>query len=101
MATPWLAATWLAAAEQIKFDDRSIQLAPMFRELTTSGERWDEGDAGVIADLKDFDGGVEITFKRVTEMREDCLTGSRPAESPASPPPVIRCSSASARSGAR
>lgn len=67
-------ANWLAAAADIKFDNRSLKIHQLFGGVPMNeGSRWEDPRQGVIDTLQPFEGGVEITFKRVVEPREDCL----------------------------
>lgn len=67
-------AAWLGAAGQIKFDDRSLKMKELFEGLPRSeGSRWEDPRQGQIDKLTPFEGGVEISFKKVVEPREDCL----------------------------
>lgn len=69
-------AAWHAAAGEIQFDDRSLNIGALLVNGTLPGQYATSGltqREGVIAKLEDADGELRITFKTVIEPREDCL----------------------------
>lgn len=69
-------AAWMAHAGEIKFDDRGLDMETLLKsgELPLSLGRREPTFTGLIAELKDLEGGVEIQFKKVTDAVEDCLS---------------------------
>ncbi|MEZ4401410.1 MAG: hypothetical protein R3B06_15400 [Kofleriaceae bacterium] len=73
-------AAWLAAAGEVRFDDRDLKLERMLKAGSYNdsldlieGIRYQRVTKGVIDRIDERDGYVEISFTRVTAMIEDCL----------------------------
>lgn len=68
-------AAWLAASGEIKFDDKALKFGPsLFLGFgMKSGRRYEEPRQGAIAKITPLEDGVEISFKKVIEKREDCV----------------------------
>lgn len=73
-------AAWINASGEIKFDDRDLKMEDLLRGGSyndglglVEGQRYQRIVRGVIDRIDEKDGFVEISFKRVTEMVEDCV----------------------------
>jgi hypothetical protein len=73
-------AAWINGASDIKFDDRDLKMEDLLRGGSyndglglVEGQRYQRIIRGVIDRIDDKEGYVEISFKQVTEMIEDCV----------------------------
>lgn len=68
-------AAWAAAAGEIKFDDRSLHLGSLLRAVSFAwATRYQRPVFGVIESIEETEATAKITFKRVVEPREFCLS---------------------------
>ena len=68
-------AAWINNSSEIKFDNRDLKMDVLLRgDLNlVEGQRYQRIVRGVIDRIDEKDGHVEISFKQVTEMVEDCV----------------------------
>ncbi len=73
-------AAWINASSEIKFDNRDLKMEDLLRGGSyndglglVEGQRYQRIVRGVIERIDEKEGFVEISFKRVTEMVEDCV----------------------------
>lgn len=66
-------AAWMAAAGDVKFDDRDLSMARLLNDLPlTEARTYDDPASGIIDTIERKDGEVRISFKHVTAEFEEC-----------------------------